>query len=384
MAKRRAHSGGTATRRRGKGEGSIFQRSDGRWAGYVTVGYAPDGRQLKKWVYGRTRREVAQKLARLLPKAGSAILPEPSRLYVGAWLEQYAERRGREVRPTTRSHYAAYIRYLEPLHQIRLAALRPLHIRNAYDTLAERGLSPSVRRHVHAFLKSALREATRLELIESNPAEAVDPPPLKHVRPPRAWRPEEAARFLEYARASSRYYAMFALMLGHGLRVGEALALRWSDWEGETLYIRHTMNLRTRELGEPKTASSRRVVYLSAESRDALEGHKRAQEFERAAARRWEEGGWIFPSSRGTPTQYRNLRRHYLSLCRGAGVEPIGLHGLRHTYTTMALRLLPPKVVSEALGHADVHLTLQVYQSLQDEDKKRAAVNLSDLLGSPR
>ena len=381
MPKHRSHEGSTSARRRGKGEGSIFQRSDGRWAGCVTVGYAPDGRQLKKWVYGRTRREAASKLAKLLPKAGSAILPEPSRLYVGAWLEQYAERRGREVRPTTRSHYTAYIRYLEPLHRVRLAALRPLHIRNAYDSLAERGLSPSVRRHVHAFLKSALREATRLELIESNPAEAVDPPPLKRVRPPRAWRPEEAARFLEYARESSRYYALFALMLGHGLRIGETLALRWSDWEGNTLHIRHTMNHRTRELGEPKTASSRRIIYLSAESQELLAKHKLAQDYERSAARSWQEGGWIFPSTRGTPTQYRNIRRHYLSLCHGAGVEPIGLHGLRHTYTTMALRLLPPKVVSEALGHADVHLTLQVYQSLQDEDKKRAAaVSLTDLL----
>ncbi len=50
----------------------------------------------------------------------------------------------------------------------------------------------------------------------------------------------------------------------------------------------------------------------------------------------------------------------------------------------MALRLLPPKVVSSALGHADVHLTLQVYQSLQDDDMKRAAVGLSDLLGEEK
>ena len=370
--------------RRGKGEGSIFKRADGRWAGYVTVGYGPDGRQLKRWVYGRTRREVAQKLAKLMPKAGSGILPEPSRVTVREWLEQYAQRRSLEVRPSTSRHYASYIRYLEPLHRLRLSGLRPLHIRNAYVVLAERGLSPSVRRHVHAFLKSALREAVRLELIDGNPADAVDPPPLKHVRPPRAWRAEEAARFIEQARSSSRYYALFALMLGHGLRVGEALALKWDDWGGDTLRIRYTMNLRTRELGPPKTSSSSRTIYLSAEMQNALLEHRRAQELERAAARSWVDGGWIFPSTRGTPTLYRNLRRHFLGLCRAAGVEPIGLHGLRHTYTTMALRLLPPKVVSSALGHADVHLTLQVYQSLQDDDMKRAAVGLSDLLGEEK
>lgn len=366
--------------RRGKGEGSIVRRKDGRWAAFVTVGYGADGRQIKRWVYGKTRREVAEKLAKLLPKAGSGIIRDPARLTVGDWIQRFAESRAREVRPTTAIHYPKYIRYLEPIHRIRLLHLQPVQIKAAYDALAERGLSPSVRRHTHHFLKGALREAVKLGLIEKNPADMVDPPSLKPVRPPRAWRAKEATRFLEVARRESRYYPLFALMLGLGLRVGEALALRWEDWEEERLHVRHTMNLRTGELGPPKTPNSVRTLYLAPEFQVMLAKHREKQRLEAAAAKRWVDHGLIFPSRVGSPTSYRNLMRHFRALADKAGVPAINLHGLRHTYTTQALRVLPPKVVAEVLGHADVQLTLQVYQQLQEEDKKRAAVGLSKLL----
>jgi len=105
--------------RRGKGEGSIFQRRDGRWAAFVTVGYGPDGKQHKRWVYGRTRREVAEKLARLLPKAGYGVI-QPSRLRLGEWLERWANERIRthNIRPSTQRKYGEYQRMLAPLADI--------------------------------------------------------------------------------------------------------------------------------------------------------------------------------------------------------------------------------------------------------------------------
>lgn len=95
--------------RRGKGEGSIFQRKDGRWAAFVTVGYGPDGKQQKRWVYGRTRREVAEKLARLLPKAGYGVI-QPSRLRLGEWLERWAAEhvRTHNIRPSTAAKYEEF------------------------------------------------------------------------------------------------------------------------------------------------------------------------------------------------------------------------------------------------------------------------------------
>ncbi|MFX6567356.1 site-specific integrase, partial [Acinetobacter baumannii] len=98
------------------------------------------------------------------------------------------------------------------------------------------GFSPSHRRHIYQFLRAALRDAVRADLLDQNPMDAVDPPRGGAVRPAKAWKPEEVARFLE-ASKGHRLYPLFALMLATGLRPGEALALRWEDWEGDVLHV---------------------------------------------------------------------------------------------------------------------------------------------------
>jgi len=363
--------------RRGKGEGSIFQRKDGRWAAFVTVGYA-DGRQQKRWVYGRTRREVAERLARLLPKAGYGMI-QPSRLRLGEWLERWADERirSRNIRPSTQRKYGEYQRMLAPLANIPLARLSPLAIRARFAELA--GLSPSSRRHLFQFLRAALRDAVRLGLLEANPIEAVDPPAGGVVRPARAWNREQAAAFLEVAR-SHRLYPMFYLMLTTGIRIGEAMALRWEDWQGERLYIRHTLS-KDGSLGPTKTPGSSAPIYLDPATQELLHQHQGHQLEERTTARRWKDHGLIFPSERGTPLFYRNVMRTFRGLIERAGLPRIGLHGLRHTYTSLALQAgLSPKQVADRLRHKDPTLTLRIYQHLQEEERRLAALELDTLL----
>lgn len=366
--------------RRGRGEGSIFRRKDGRWAGFVTLGRRPDGRQVKRWVYGRTRQEVAEKLARLLPQAWTGTIPDAGRLKLGDWLFHWIEERTtrKGLRPTTVRNYRVYLGHLDPILHTPLSRLTALQLRALFQGLAH--LSPSHRRHIHQFLRAALRDAVRADLIPSNPMDAVDPPEGGPVRPAKAWSPEEVARFLEVSR-DHRLFPLFALMLATGLRIGEALALRWEDWEGERLWVRHTLR-RDGTLGPPKTANSHGYLYLDADTQALLaEWQARLEEEKAQAGEHWEEYGLVFPSRRGTPLQYRNVMRTFHDLQAKAGVSPLNLHGLRHTYTSLALRAgLPPKVVAARLRHKDVKLTLQVYQQLMDEDLKDAALPLDTLL----
>lgn len=366
-------------RKRGRGEGSIFQRKDGRWAGFVTLGYTPDGRQRKKWVYGRTRQEVAEKLARLLPKAWTGTVPDPTGLKLGDWLLHWVEERAlrKGLRPTTIRNYRVYMGHLEPILRIPLTRLTSLQLRAFFADLAH--FSPSHRRHIYQFLRAALRDAVRTDLIPSNPMDAVDPPEGGAVRPARAWTPEEVARFLE-ASKDHRLHTLFRLMLATGLRIGEALALRWEDWEGDRLWVRHTLR-RDGTLGPPKTPGSMGYLYLDPDTQVALATWQKRLDAEREQAEDWQEHGLIFPSRRGTPLEYRNVLRAFNELQAKAGVTPINLHGLRHTYTSLALRAgLPPKVVAARLRHKDVKLTLQVYQQLMDEDLRAGAIPLDTLL----
>jgi integrase len=365
--------------RRGKGEGSVFQRKDGRWAGFVTLGYGPDGKQRKRWVYGRTRREVAEKLTRLLPKAGAGYVADPGGLRLGDYLYTWVEQRAamQNLRPTTVRNYRVYLKHVGTLAGIPLGRVHALHLRGLFADLAH--LSPSVRRHIYQFLRAALRDAVRASLLDANPMDAVDPPRGGQVRPARAWRPDEVARFLEAAQGH-RLYPLFALMLATGLRPGEALALRWEDWEGETLHVRHTL-LRDGTLGPTKTPGSNGILYLDPATQNLLQEWRERLRREKEASPAWVEHALIFPSTRGTPLEYGNVKRAFYALQEKAGVSRITPHGLRHTYTSLALRAgLPPKVVAARLRHADPTFTVKVYQQLMDEDHRAAALDLDTLL----
>ena len=69
--------------RRGNGEGTIYRRKDGTWAAQITMGRKPDGRLDRRTVYGKTRAEVAEKLAKLQAARSSGTLAPPTKLTVG-------------------------------------------------------------------------------------------------------------------------------------------------------------------------------------------------------------------------------------------------------------------------------------------------------------
>ncbi len=228
-------------------------------------------------------------------------------------------------------------------------------------------------------MRAALRDAVRAELLDKNPMDAVDPPRGGQVRPARAWTPEEVAAFLEAAKGH-RLYPLFALMLATGLRPGEALALRWDDWEGDVLHVRHTL-LRDGTLGPAKTPGSMAPIYLDPDTQALLTEWRRRLQEEKATCPDWEEHGLMFPSQRGTPLEYNNVKRAFYALQEKAGVSRITPHGLRHTYTSLALRAgLPPKVVAARLRHADPTFTVRVYQQLMEQDHRNAALPLDTLL----
>jgi len=90
-------------RKRGNGEGTIVRRPDGRWMGQLMVGYGPDGKPRRRTVYGKTRQEVAAKLAELAAQHHKGLLPSPEAITVREWASRWLERKAREVRPKRRA-----------------------------------------------------------------------------------------------------------------------------------------------------------------------------------------------------------------------------------------------------------------------------------------
>ncbi len=215
---------------------------------------------------------------------------------------------------------------------------------------------------MHSTLSKALKQAVRWRLIPLNVCESVTPPRI--ARTEIAALDTQQMKVLLKAAESTNLYALWALLATTGLRIGEALALRWDDLDLEARTLRVNRTVFRNEVSQPKTKSSRRTIKLSGLAIGVLRQHPRTAEL-------------VFCTGSGKPINPSNLRnRSWKRLLECAGLPPsTRLHDIRHSTATLLLsRGVPVKVVSEMLGHADVGITLSVYAhvlpDMQDEAAK--------------
>jgi len=217
-------------RRRGHREGSIFRRADGRWAAAVDLGYAGDKRN-RMTVYGRTRREIQEKLdvlrlqqARGIPLSGRR---ETVETLLDRWYATLKPRPQGRYSPTTLKGYADAIRlHLKPrLGEMRIADLNADHVQALQNGMLDGGLAGQTVLNVRNILRGAMRHAMRQRLLTYNPIELVEAPPASSGTG-QAIEPEGARRFLEAIRGH-RLEAAFLMELALGCRRSEILGLEW-------------------------------------------------------------------------------------------------------------------------------------------------------------
>jgi integrase len=368
--------------RRGNGEGTICQRADGRWVAAVSLGGTR-----RKWLYGATRQQVAEKLTSVL-RSQQQGLPvaqgrEPLAAYLMRWLET--------VRPTLRvrtwERYEQILRVhvLPELGRTPLARLGPEQVQRMYASRLEAGSSAMTVRHVHAVLHRALKQALRWGLVPRNVVELADPPraPRHEIRTLN----EGQTRALLDGASGDRLEGLYVVAVTTGMRQGELLALRWRalDLETASLQVRATLQ-RSREgvaFAEPKTNSSRRRITLTKAAVAALRRHKVRQAEERLRlGEGWSASDLVFTNTAGHPIDGSDLLRSFHALLAGLGLPRIRFHDLRHTAATLLLgRGVHPKIVSEQLGHAQIAITLDTYSHVTPTMQREAAEVLDALLG---
>ena len=276
-----------------------------------------------------------------------------------------------------------------------------MHLQEMYGEKLDRGslrdgkgLAPStVRNHIHAPLRRALKSAVRWNLIPTNPADAVEPP--KVTQPDiKVWSADEVRTFLEHAHSQSTQtlYTIFLTAVTTGMRRGELLGLRWAniDFEHGTAAIRHSLVRDARgrlHMHEPKTKAGRRSVALSSMLLTALRRHRAGQAAQRLQlGQTYEDADLVFADERGRPLRPRSVTRKFKLLAEEAKVESIRFYDLRHTHATLMLTQgVHPKIVSERLGHSSVSITLDTYSHVLPNLQHAAAEALSEvLLGEER
>ena len=167
-----------STRRRGRGEGSIVQRVDGRWMARVDLGWQ-EGRRRRKAYYGSTRADVAAQLTKALRtvQQGATSLGD-ERQTIKQFLERWIENVRSSVRAKTHHSYAQLVRlHLVPgLGHLRLGRLQPEHVDAFLDRKRADGLSPRTCQYLRAVLRIALNRAIKRKLVAQNAAALADAP----------------------------------------------------------------------------------------------------------------------------------------------------------------------------------------------------------------
>lgn len=336
-------------KRRGKGEGSIYRRKDGLWAGQYRI--ETDNGPKTKYIYSKSRREVAKKLAAAIAERDKGLVFDSESLT----LEEYLSRWLRSVKGTIRPR--AYLRYeqscrlhINPcLGSTKLHKLKPMQLQDLYRKKLDSGLAPRSVQIVHATLNKALKQAVGWLLIPTNPAESAKSPKAS-VREMTPLSEEQAKIFLKTAKGD-KLEALYVLAITTGMRQGELLGLRWSDVDLDTGIVRVKRTVYNGQIHPPKTKRGNRSIALTKEAVVALLNHEKRSE-------------WVFSTKTGNTLSCQNInQRSWKPLLKKAGLPTnTRFHDLRHTAATLLLtKGVHPKIVQELLGHSSISITLDTY-----------------------
>jgi integrase len=367
------------------------------WTWYINVvDPATDRRrQLTKGGF-RTKRQAQAALNEAMAALRTDTFVEPSRLTLGAFLtDLWLPTVRAAIRPNTWATYRIYAEahVLPALGNVPLQALTAGHLNRLYIDLARHGrrdgrggLKPKSVRHVHVLLHKALGDAVRWGLVIRNGADAADPPRIpRQARG--VWSAEELRAFLASTR-DDRLAAMWLLFVTTGMRRSELLGLPWRAVDLEAtpgriavVQVVVVVDRQPVVVAEAKTVSSRRQLALDPFTAAALKAHRVRQLVERLAwEAAWIDTGLVFTREDGQVLHPEHVTKRFARLVRDAGLPPITLHGVRHSYATAALAAGEPlKVVSERLGHASTSITANLYQHVlpsMDERTANAVANL--------
>jgi integrase len=381
--------------KRGNGEGSISRRKGGGWMAQYVV-HTAEGRK-RRTVYGKTRKEVAKKLAKGLSDRENGLVFDAGNLTVGEYLDRWLND---SVRGTVKeSTYATYscvagVHISPALGRIQLKHLTPAHVRGFYGEKSRTKLSAATVKKMHVVLRKALAQALSDGVIPRNAADGVKLPwaggSTEEIQPLNF---EECVAFLKASRGE-RLEALYVLAVHCGLREGELLALRWEDVDLDVpkpaLLVRRTLTRGEKGRGWVVGASTKsgkgRRVRLTRQAVVALKDHRKRQLEERMRlAGLWQDQGLVFPNETGSLFNPSNLRnRSFKRIKTRSGVrEDLRFHDLRHTCATLLLREgVNAKVVSEMLGHASITITLNTYSHVLPDMQDSAVDAMEAALGT--
>ena len=271
--------------------------------------------------------------------------------YLLNWVSNRASAKG--LKPRTVDCYADTVRkhIIPAIGSVKLRKLSAGGISAMLAAIVADGKSRTAEL-VYTVLRTALSDAVRAGLLHHSPMEEVPRPQHRAVQ--YQWLHSDQIAGYVAAAAVDRNAIAWLLALCCGLRRGELCGLRWSDIDLQHNLL-HIRNQRQRLLSgqvvdiSPKSGAGNRTIPLPPELVGLL-------------LLNWQSSGYVCQSMRGAPYTPSGLDQAHASMLRRAGLQPVTLHGIRHTMGTQAISAgVHIKVLQQLLGHSSYITTAKYY-----------------------
>ena len=351
------------------GDGSIyFVEKRNRYAGQIQL--LIDGERVRKTVYGKTEREVRNKLKELQIQALAGNLHIDKKPKIPT-IFQYAEKMMDEQLALNEIRQSSYDRKMETLKMLSDISYKQLDEVSEDDLIAffktQLDYSQSCINKMYQLLGAVFIKAVNRKIIEDNPLREIKRPKSnKKTIPVRALTVEEQKKLLNVLKNEDvRYSDIMLLSMFTGMRIGECCALMVEDidFEEKTITVSKTVargKYGRNVLNETKTSAGMRKLHLSDDIFEFLKsciGNK--------------ETGLLFLSSNQNLVTTNQVNYSYAAALKAYGIIDntvygrVDLHSLRHTYATRCIESgMPAKVLQKLLGHTDINITLNTYCSV--------------------
>jgi integrase len=361
----------TITRpRRTPGAGSLYEtpKNSGFWRGAYVVIDPLTRRRVRRYVSGHTPAEANRRLRAAIAashrEAEAADSPTLA-WWADRWLDTVVHR----IRPATFRSYRKVIRahVIPALGSWPLADLRPGDVERWTAGLAERGLRPSTVALSRRVLAACLADAERDGRAPRNAARLAHAPKVEGTTRRRALTAAEARSLLAHAGDDADIGLLVTLALGTGARVGELLALDWSDVDLTAGTISIARSRSRGGIGPTKSRRGVRTVGLPPFAIEALAAQER-------------RSGPLVATTDGRPLIPERAGERWRRLRDRAGFDGLRFHDLRGTYATLALAAgIPPKALADALGH-DPAVLLRTYAGPIEHGRELLASAIGEAL----
>lgn len=368
----------------------------------VPCGYRPDGTQIVKNRTYHPPEGTLPKRAEKLAKqayaefqrecAGRSELQENMRF--SELVEWYMQNYACDLKPQTYAGYSQKLNaYLLPeFGNRKLKDFSPSLLTEYYKSVSgirKDVLSLGTIKTFHKILNSVFSVAVRQGFIAENPCKnAILPKKKPDLQENKRYymTPEETQLFLSMTQEPTQENTIYRLLLYTGMRIGECLALSWSDinFSAGTISICHNLVYANHEysLSTPKSAAGKRTIAISDAVRSLLLDQKeRTAQRTRVLGDRVKHHNMVFISVNGNYVSRNCISNHFHQLVSGTPISFMTLHMLRHSNASLLINAgVDIKIVSEHLGHAGIDTTADIYVDIFASTKKATATLIDNAL----